>query len=216
MKSKRLANIFKTALVQNATFVGKYDFPMLKKTTSIATKAIPFDKVSKTVDKRQWVHFFIDDYRFERFWNNHNKYLSMLKMFIGVIGTDFSVYTQMPLSMQIWNTYRNRALAFWMQNNGIDVIPNVVWGVENTYDFCFDGIPIGGTVAISTNGCIRDKVDRYYFKKGLIKMLETIHPKTVIVYSNMPDDIFEKSIRENVDFINISNYHDAIRKRGVV
>lgn len=140
----------------------------------------------------------------------------MLKSFNGIIGTDFSVYTQMPLSMQIWNTFRNRALSFWFQKNGLDVIPNVVWGLENTYDFCFDGIPHNGTVAISTNGCIRDKVDRYYFKKGLIKMLETINPKTVIVYSNMPNDIFRTYIEGGVDFVNIPNYHDIIRQGDVV
>ncbi len=121
----------------------------------------------------------------------------------------------MPLSMQIWNTYRNRALSFWMQNNGINVIPNVVWGHENTYEFCFDGIQRGSTVSISTNGCIRNKADRYYFKKGLLKMLETIAPETVIVYSNMPNDIFENSIKKGINFINIPNYHDTIRKRGV-
>lgn len=215
MENKILRNsTFKSELIKNARCVGKYDFPMLKKSTNVATKAIPFDKANNASDKNQWVHFYIDDYRFERLWNRPNRYLNMLKSFNGVIGTDFSVYTQMPLSMQIWNTYRNRILSFWMQNNGIDVIPNVVWGLENTYEFCFDGIPKGSTVAISKNGCIQDKTDRYYFKKGLIKMLEIINPNIVMVYSNMPNDIFETHTHQGVHFVNIPNYHVTLRKRG--
>lgn len=209
-------NMFKCDLVKNAVFTGKYDFPMLKTTSSVATEAIPFDKASKATNKKQWVHFYIDDYRFERFWANPNKYLNMLKQFNGIIGPDFSMYTKMPLSMQIWNTYRNRALSFWLQDNGIDVIPNIVWGLENSYDFCFDGIPNNGTVAISTNGCIKDKVNRYYFKKGLGKMIELVQPKTIVVYSYMPSDIFADYYCKNINFVNIPNHHCTVRKRGVV
>ena len=211
-------DVFHSLLVENAKFAGKYDFPLLKGTSSIATQAIPFDKVSKTTNKNQWVHFYIDDYRFERLWTNPNKYLNVLKKFKGVIATDFSVYTKMPLAMQIWNTYRNRAISFWLQDNGVDVIPNVVWGLENTYDFCFDGIPKGGTVAISTNGCIKDKTSRYYFKKGLGKMIEVVSPKTIVVYSYMPNDIFQeyKSRYANIDFLNIPNFHYTMRKRDDV
>jgi len=171
-------NLLKLDMVKNAVFTGKYDFPILKVTNSVATKAVPFDKANKVIDKKQWIHFYINDYQFERLWNNPKKYIKVLKSFIGVIGTDYSMYTEMPLSMQIWNTYRNRAISFWMQENGIDVIPNIVWGLENTYDFCFDGIQQNSTVAISTNGCIRDKVDRFYFKKGLNVMLEKLQPNT--------------------------------------
>jgi len=206
---------FKTELVKNAQFVGQYDFPSLKKANSIASKAIPFDKASKTTDKNQWVHFYTDDYRFERFWNDPNRYLAMLKGFAGVISTDFSMYMNMPLAMQIWNTYRNRAIVYWLQQNGIDVIPNVQWGDERTYSFCFDGIPKGSTVSISTNGCIQNKHDRYYFKKGLSKMLEIIKPTAIINYSSMPDDIFRPFIEQGYTFIHIENYFDTLRRKKV-
>ena len=46
----------------------------------------------------------------------------------------------MPLVMQAWNTYRNRALAVWLQNNGIEVIPNVHFGDERgPRKACFTG-----------------------------------------------------------------------------
>ena len=140
----------------------------------------------------------------------------MLKAFNGVISTDFSMYTEMPLSMQIWNTYRNRAIAFWLQQHDVDVIPNIQWGNERSYNFCFEGIPKGSTVAISTNGCIRNKHDRYYFKKGLSKMLETIEPSAVINYSNMPNDIFKPFVENGSKFVGIENYFDTLHKRKKV
>lgn len=95
------------------------------------------------------------------------KYLPLLKRFAGIISPDYSIHREMPLALQIWNTYRNRALSYWMQANGIKIVPNVRWGDERTYSFAFEGIPVHSSVAISTNGCIQDKLDRYYFRKGL-------------------------------------------------
>lgn len=212
---KKPINSFKMELVKGARLVGDYDFPMLAPSTGLATRAIPFDKASKTKDRNQWVHFYIDDHRFEGIWSDPNRYLPMLKSYDGVISTDFSVYTNLPLSMQIWNTYRNRALAFWLQSNGIDVIPNVQWGDERSYAFCFDGIPKGSTVAISTNGCISSKHDRFYFKKGLHKMIEAVKPAAIINYSNMPDDIFAPVIAQGQKIIGIENYYDTLRRKKV-
>lgn len=122
-------------------------------------RAIPFDKALKATDYRQWIHFYTDDRRFECVWNNPKAYLRRFKQFDGCLSADFSLYRDMLLSMQIWNTYRNRTLTFWMQSNQINVIPNVQWGDERSYDFCFDGIPKNAVVAISTNGCIQEKTD---------------------------------------------------------
>lgn len=152
---------------------------MLKKTTKIPSKAIPFDRINTTTDYKQWVHFYIDDYKFERIWNNLDRYMQTFKKFYGIIGTDFSTYMDMPLAQQIWNLYRNRVISHYLQENGIDVIPNVQWGTEETYEYCFDGIPSGGTVAVSTNGCIKDKLNRYYFQKGLEKMLDIQREKNI-------------------------------------
>ena len=206
-------NALKSNLVKNAKFVGKYDFPMLKKTIKIPSKAIPFDRLNATTDYKQWVHFYIDDYKFERIWNNLDKYIQTFKKFYGIIGTDFSTYMDMPLAQQIWNLYRNRVISHYLQENGIDVIPNVQWGTEETYEYCFDGIPSGGTVAISTNGCIKDKLNRYYFQKGLEKMLEVLQPTTIVNYSNMPDDIFGKYKDCGINFIHLENYHNTAKGR---
>lgn len=209
-------DVFKAWLVRGAEFVGKYELPKLKPGHKSPEKAIPFDKALQTRDKNQWVHFFIDDQRFERVWNNPKAYLGLLKSFDGIISTDFSLYLDMPLAMQIWNTYRNRALAFWLQQNGADVIPNVQWGDERSYEFCFDGIPKNSIVAISTHGCIQGKTERFYFKQGLEEMVKRLAPSTIINYSYAPDDIFLPYKEAGMEIIQIPNWHEEVRERGLV
>ena len=70
-----------------------------------------------------------------------------------------------------------------------------------------------GTVAISTNGCIRNKLDRFHFKNGLKKMIETLEPSAIINYSQTPDDIFKSYKDAGLEVIQIPNWHDTLRGR---
>ena len=211
--SKPRLDVFNAWLVDGAKFVGRYEFPQLAPCYLTPKDAIPFSEVNDSTDREQWIHFYSHDYQFESLWRSPKDYLVTLQSFQGVIAPDFSIYREMPLAMQIWNTYRNRALSYWLQQNGVNVIPNVRWGAERTWPFCFDGIPKNSPVAISTNGCIQDKVDRQYFKLGLRKMVEVLRPSVIINYSYMPDDIFEPYKQAGLAFIHLPNRHDVVRGR---
>ena len=106
-------DVFNSKLVRGAYFSEPHQFPELKPTYFLPTEAIPFDKATQARNHQQWVHFYIDDYRFERIWKDPDRYLPILQRFDGVITPDFSLYSDMPRAMQIWNTYRNRAIAYW-------------------------------------------------------------------------------------------------------
>lgn len=215
MKEEKITkDVFKSFLVEKAEFSEKWEFPILRKTEWKPEKAIPFEKAMHTKDQEQWVHFYMDDYKFERIWNNPKQYLNCLKKFQGVISPDFSLYRDMPLVMQMWNTYRNRSIGAWLQENGIPVVPNVRWGDERSYEFCFEGIEGGGTVAVSTNGCIQKKEDRNYFKQGLKEMVSALNPKTIINYSYTPDEIFKSYEKAGIEIIKIENYLLTVRKKA--
>jgi len=108
----------------------------------------------------------------------------------------------------------HRALAYWLQKNGLHVLPNVQWGDARTYEFCFDGIPKNCPVAISTYGCIQDKRDRTHFKAGLRQMVAILRPSVIINYSNMPEDIFAPYIDAGFRFVHIPNRQDSVRGRA--
>ncbi|HFE67257.1 MAG TPA: DUF4417 domain-containing protein [Chloroflexi bacterium] len=54
------------------------------------------------------VHFFLDDYRFETVWNRPRKALEALRPYTTLLTPDFSLYRDWPLTLQLWNVYRNR------------------------------------------------------------------------------------------------------------
>ena len=210
-KNPRL-DVFKTELVRDAQFTQPFEMPILKRVDFKPAEGVPFNFAKRSKNVKQWLHFYIYDYLFERVWNNYNSYLPLFRRFAGVVTPDFSIYREMPLSMQIWNTYRNRAVAYWLQSKGIDIVPNVRWGDERTYEFAFDGLEKGGTFAIGTNGCIETKKDRYYFKKGLAKMVEVLEPNAIINYCSKPNDIFGVYEERGIEILTLNYWRDAFRK----
>lgn len=172
---------------------GIYNIPTLKKETHIPNKLIPFNKMLSEKDKSNGVHFFIDDYQFERIWNRPAFYIEKLKAFDCCFTPDFSLYADMPKAMQIYNVYRSRLIGQMMQDEGIKVIPTVGWSDADSYDFCFDGLPESGVVAVSTVGVMRDKKAKELFTLGMEAMIEKVNPSKIIMYGK-PIEGFENVI----------------------
>ena len=208
-------DVFHSNLVEDADNEGYIELPKIKASNLIPQKLVPFSKaMSKTwEDFDCWVMFYEHDVKFERFWNNPKQYLEKLKKFKGVISPDFSLYRNMPLVMQQWNTYRSRALAVWLQKNDVELIPNVRFNDERTYDFCFDGIEKYKTIAVGTHGCIKNKIDKDYFKKGLAELVKRLSPKTIIVYGATPDDIFKTYKDAGIEIISFESEFSKSRKQ---
>ena len=137
-----------------------------------------------TADKPQGkgVHFYVDDYQFERLWKSPALYLQRLRRFRCVISPDFSLYVDMPKPMKIWNVYRNRLMAAWWQGVGLEVIPNVSWAEPDSFSYCFDGLPSHSVIAIGSMGANRYRLTRYLWLKGYHAAVELLDPTTIIRY----------------------------------
>lgn len=127
------------------------------------------------------VHFFIEDYQFERLWAQPDRYIPMLKRAKMAISPDFSLFWDMPTPVQQFNHYRNQWLGAYWQANGITVIPNLSWSDENSYSFCFDGMPSDSVVMVSTVGAMRNVEARTMFYNGYARMLSILNPALVLV-----------------------------------
>lgn len=173
-------DVFHAFLVKNAQFDTELEIPCIKPESSIPQKLIPFSKAVGGTDYDCFVHFYEDDANFERLWNNPQKYLPILQKYKGVITPDFSLYRDMPLVMQQWNTYRSRAVGHWLQENGIPTIANVRWGDERTYDLCCAGVPKNSIIAVGSHGCIKLLQERPYFINGLDYAVQTLRPKIIL------------------------------------
>lgn len=174
-------------LIYGAELVGKYDFPAVPPIGPVDLRglnSIPFSAAKKEKCPKLGVcHFFIDDQKFERVWTHPEQYLEILKNFKYVCGPDFSCYDSMPKAMQIWQTYRNRAMAYWFWMNQINVIPTAGWGGPETYSWCFDGLPAESVIAVSTNGC-HTQAGRECYIDGFREMCRRLKPKKVLVIGN--------------------------------
>lgn len=208
-------DVFHAFLVKNANYETELEIPSIKSESSIPQKLIPFSKAVSSTDYDCFVHFYEDDASFERIWNKPQKYLHILKKYKGVITPDFSIYRDMPLVMQQWNTYRNRAIGCWLQDNGISVITNVRWGDERTYSFCCAGVPQNGIIAVGSHGCIKLLQERLYFINGLEYSVNTLKPKIIIVYGTAPNYIFDKYRNQDIEILRFdSNFMQTHRKVG--
>lgn len=171
---------------------GKWGMPTIEGENYTPKSLMGFNYVKSAKNFDVGVHFFIDDYQFERVWNTPEKYLDSLQRFDCLLTPDFSLYLNMPLVMQAWNIYRSRLLGQYWQDNGITVIPTVSWGDVSTFEFCFDGLPEKSTLAVSTVGILKETQSMELFKDGIRELIKRKKPKQLIVYGRpMKDYDFE-------------------------
>lgn len=152
---------------QRAIFagIGLYDIPIIKPVDVDLRGArwVSFNNARSEKNPENAVcHTFIDDYQFERLWNNPTRYISMFKRFKAVTAPDFSIYTDFPVSVQIYNHFRKHWLAHFYQNEGITIIPTIAWSDKRSFKWCFDGEPRGGAVTISD--CVKGVGGRNHWR----------------------------------------------------
>ncbi len=203
---------YSSYLIEGATFVGKYQIPSLSKhdTILIPNDMIPFDKRNVVMEKNLAIDFYMHDVTFRQVLTSTSKYLDELSRYTAVITPDCSLYRDMPLCLQITNTYMNRAVGFFLQKHGVYVIPNVRWGDERSFEFCFCGLPTDDIVCISTHGCIRGTENKYHFRLGLEEMLRILRPRVVLVHGPMPDEVFSMFLSET-KFVHYKSYISKIK-----
>lgn len=164
-----------------------WQMPTIRNDNFIPSDLIGFNYAKSSKNKNCGIHFYLDDYQFERIWSYPEKYTDILFDYECILSPDFSLYMDMPMPMKIWNTYRSRQIGAYFQSQGIKVIPTISWAEKETFDFCFLGIPQGSIVSVSTIGVKEDKTALEIWQAGMREMIRRINPKTIIVYGGKLD-----------------------------
>lgn len=187
--------------------VGQYDIPEIQPTViTDVCDWIGFN-YARTCKKPEGkgIHFFLDDYQFNRLWVNIDRYIPMLQKFRYVMSPDFSTYTDFPKAIQIYNHYRKHWCAAYMQEAGIKVIPTISWSTPDSFEWCFDGEPVGGTVAVSSVGTQNSIGKKRLFLDGHNAMVERLHPETIIFYGSVPEECMGNIVR-------VKAFHDKFKE----
>lgn len=205
--SKSLRDIFKFNLLSRTTIdpQSKYDFPLVEYANEVPFNLLSFNHALTTQNpEAHWLHFYIDDYQFERVWNAPDKYVTVLKRFAGIIAPDFSVYTDMPKAQQIFQMYKMRLLSAFFASHGIKVIPNITWSNVDSLKLSLEGIPKNNVIGLSTNGCTG--IHRQEFVKVFNIVLKQLKPKQIIIIGR----IIEEIDAPNITWVN--NYFQELEE----
>ena len=169
--------------------VGPYGIPEIKPEKFVDCRYVRFNEAQKIKDPNGvGVHFFVDDYEFDKVWNQFNRYMRMLSKFDAVLTPDWSVYTDWPVAVNIWSHYRKHYVGAWLQEMGVKVFPTIEWSDKESYKWCFDGEPVGGCVAIGSFGTQKDVEARKLFVYGYDAMLERLQPETIMFWGSLPKE----------------------------
>ncbi|MCR4929399.1 MAG: DUF4417 domain-containing protein [Lachnospiraceae bacterium] len=205
------------AFMAEGTKFGQHDIPFCPTTaTELPKDQLTWDEAKSIYHKHikqknydfyvnAFINWYTDDYKFDNshgIWYESNKALEIIQHFAGIITPDFSTYQDFPIPIKLYATYRMRMFGYWAGNKGIRVINNVRWGTEETYSYCFEGIPDNSIVSIGTvGGGPRKLNNRERFEKGLYKMVEVLHPHTILVYGSANGECFYNLSKQGIKIV---------------
>ena len=188
---------------------GKFGMPLIKKQNIDIDKIELWNyaktKMNDVNNTNKTIHFFTYDWIFENVYEKPEVTLEKLDQYYALLTPEFSMYSDMPLARQIDSVFKNRWCGAYWQKQGMIVIPTIMWGTPDSYDFCFDGVEEGSVVAISTYTRENKKI----FMEGYEKMLESIKPSLVICYGKPFIEM-----KGNIKFIDPFNSEELIKKIG--
>lgn len=210
----RLEGLENYGTFQPFSVSGKFEIPAIAPVTEL--KPLEWrcfgEYRTLSINPNTGIHFFTDDYRFNSCWRQPLKYADMFARAGAVMSPDFSMYRDMPLALQLYSHYRKHWLGQFWQTRGAVVIPTISWSDSASWDFCFDGEPRGGIVAVSTVGVKRDKEAFGLFSAGWSEMLNRLSPKRVIVCGEVFDFMARDVLVEQ--FGAFTDKFDKMRKEG--
>lgn len=129
--------------------------------------------------------FYTWDNNFEDCWYNPEDFLFKIKekKLLSVVSPNFSLFIGDPKAQMIWNVYRSRWVTRYWQENNLKIIPDVNWSDNNSFKFCFEGIPINlPCISVQCQNLGVNKLNRVRFLKGLQFALNKLSPKQLLCY----------------------------------
>lgn len=192
---ERTGNAYNLDEYDELRAIGFYQMPTLERIDYIPDDLVGFNYVLNSDRYESGVHFYIDDYQFERIWASPQMYVEKLRQYVCVATPDFSPYGDMPLATQIFNIYRKAWVGAFLQSQGITVIPTVRASTDpRSMEFYLDGIPKNSIVLIS-NMWTKDKEARKYFIEHEYKnMIDKLHPSKILVYGKYMDELKDDDV----------------------
>ena len=128
-------------------------------------------------------------YTLKKVYDRMDRLIKGLKRFEGIITPDFSLFPEMPKAQRIDNCYKSRAIAYYLQKEGLNIIPSLAWALEEDLEWCFDGLAINSSIAISTNGCKTEPYSKKMFLLGVEELQKKLQPEHLIICGSLFEEL---------------------------
>ena len=145
------------------------------------------------------VHFFLDDYKFEQIWTRPDDFILLFQDYGNIISPTFSIWSNQPYALNLYNVYRSRWITRYYQSYNINVLVDVRWSDEKSYDYAFSSIEKNTPIILNTVGTYQ-RDNRNLFTKGFYQMLRVLEPNKLYVYGEYFPLKFEEYFDEVIYF----------------
>lgn len=181
---KHKRDTFHAWMLEGLEFSPAWELPKLAAVDAQPKGLVPFSAAmgADCDDFDCFVHFYEDDFRFERVWNEPRKYLPRLRKFAGVVMPDFSTCIDFPKPLKLWNCYRNQTIGAWFQSNGLVTLPNARH--EPGCDWLIEALPAHSVTAICGRALVRDVAERRRFVWDLRVTVDRLEPTAIVYYGS--------------------------------
>lgn len=195
---RTLYDYFMLDIFSTLPTVGKEQMPVLEPVDpnlELPNEMVAFDEAFTKKKTDCIVHFYTDDRRFLRIFRNPKKYLPFLKKCAAVIEPDLSQYANMPYALRQAHAWLNRALAAWLQNQGVRIIQNITWSLKDSYHYSLQGRAKNTIVAVNCTGIIGHDFSKYIWREGYKNVVLALNPTRILRYGDkMPDERTDISV----------------------
>lgn len=166
---------------------------------SDVVRGLPFD--------RTLLAFYIDDSSFENFWFQPDVYVGKC-LNRGVtmsIAPNYSLWSDAARATHLYNTFRSRWVARYMQEAGIYIVPDINWADRRSFEFCLLGIPENPpAVAVQLQTISTDEELRKA-ANGLQTALNMLKPEQLLVYGFTAAEKVMEKVKTDCEIIVVEN-----------
>jgi hypothetical protein len=99
------------------------------------------------------------------------------------------------------------------QEFGLKVIYCISWGLDDTFEYCFDGIPQNSIVSIKSCGEFVMKGLQEAWMAGFEQLCERLHPKQIVCCNKLLPQAFDyiEQLDYRISVIEFPNFWEAKR-----
>lgn len=139
------------------------------------------DSIRGLDTSRTVIGFYVDEFRFESFWDNPSRQTAKLinGNVRGAIMPHYGMYPEFPQVVRLFQRYKSLWLGRYFQEAGLDILPDLQLSIQDE-DYYLLGMPQGAPFAVRFDANDNDLKDKIVMLEHAI---DKLNPDKVLVYT---------------------------------